>query len=286
MEAMLDAGLQFTMDELKKRGLFNMPVMVAVDKHKVARYDHDNDHGYLAGGKHERGTSRYEIYITAQCVEEGMRAQLACQHVKALDDNADLMTSLLNDVRLNEIDVSLLLMDREFFSTSVVLRLNKLNQPFLMPCVRRKGIIEALREFSSGRRGSASNYTMRGADGTADIRLVVVPGADGRPLPFATNLPEDRVLWNLYIIPKEYRRRWGIETGYIGVEELRARTTSRNHSLRLLLFYYGQILYNIWLLINLMIAEEFFRRLKTSMMHLAVLKGLLHSFIVKGFSGG
>ena len=38
MEAMLDAGLQFTMDELKKRGLFNMPVMVAVDK--VGRHDH------------------------------------------------------------------------------------------------------------------------------------------------------------------------------------------------------------------------------------------------------
>ncbi|MDG7048221.1 MAG: hypothetical protein JRN61_04535 [Nitrososphaerota archaeon] len=61
-----------------------------------------------------------------------MRAQLACQHVKALDDNADLMTSLLNDVRLNEIDVSQLLKGREFFSTSVVLRLNRLNQPFLI----------------------------------------------------------------------------------------------------------------------------------------------------------
>jgi hypothetical protein len=37
---------------------------------------------------------------------------------------------------------------------------------------------------------------MREADGTADIRLVIVPAADGRPLPFATNLPEERVLWN------------------------------------------------------------------------------------------
>ncbi len=55
MEAMLDAGLQFTVDELKKHGLFNMQVMAAVDKHKVARHDHD--HGYFAGGKHGRGTS-------------------------------------------------------------------------------------------------------------------------------------------------------------------------------------------------------------------------------------
>ncbi|MDG7044996.1 MAG: hypothetical protein JRN02_06455 [Nitrososphaerota archaeon] len=42
------------------------------------------------------------------------------------------MTPLLNDVRLNEIDVLLLLMDREFFSTLVLLRLNRLNQPFLI----------------------------------------------------------------------------------------------------------------------------------------------------------
>ncbi|MCL4340319.1 MAG: hypothetical protein M1388_04220 [Thaumarchaeota archaeon] len=42
------------------------------------------------------------------------------------------MTSLLNYIRLNEVDVQLLLMDREFFSTSVVLRLNKLNQQFLV----------------------------------------------------------------------------------------------------------------------------------------------------------
>ncbi|MDG7038915.1 MAG: hypothetical protein JRN37_07180 [Nitrososphaerota archaeon] len=42
------------------------------------------------------------------------------------------MTSLLNCIRLNEVDVQLLLMDREFFSTSVVLRLNKLNQQFLV----------------------------------------------------------------------------------------------------------------------------------------------------------
>ncbi|MDG7037304.1 MAG: hypothetical protein JRN37_08735 [Nitrososphaerota archaeon] len=68
-----------------------------------------------------------------------MRAQLACQHVKALDDNADLMTFLLNDARLNEIDVSLLFMYRVFFSTSIVLRLNKLNQPLLIDALYQEG---------------------------------------------------------------------------------------------------------------------------------------------------
>jgi IS4 transposase len=50
------------------------------------------------------------------------------------------------------------------------------------------------------------------------------------------------VMWNVRRLPDDYRRRWGIETGYAGVEGLRARTTSKSHSLRLLYFYYALIL--------------------------------------------
>jgi IS4 transposase len=41
------------------------------------------------------------------------------------------------------------------------------------------------------------------------------------------------------------------------VEGLRARTTSKSHALRLLYFYYALILYNAWLLSNLIIAKRF-----------------------------
>jgi IS4 transposase len=51
-------------------------------------------------------------------------------------------------------------------------------------------------------------------------------------------------------------RRKGIETGYSGVERFRA-TTSTNHSLRLLNFFYALILYNAWLLANMIMARRF-----------------------------
>jgi len=54
----------------------------------------------------------------------------------------------------------------------------------------------------------------------------------------------------------EYRMHWGIESGYVGVEQFRSRTTSRNHALRLLYFYYALILYNAWLLTNLILAKR------------------------------
>ncbi|MDG7044997.1 MAG: hypothetical protein JRN02_06460 [Nitrososphaerota archaeon] len=77
-----------------------------------------------------------------------------------------------------------------------------------------------------------------------------------------------------------------METGYAEVEGLRARTTSRNHASRLLLFYYSIIIYNVWLLVNLMMAEKFFRRLLGPIISMAVLKGALHVMIVNSFSTG
>jgi len=58
-------------------------------------------------------------------------------------------------------------------------------------------------------------------------------------------------------LPEEHRKRCGIEAGYNGVEQFRARTTSGNHSLRMLYFYYALILYNAWPLANLEIVRRF-----------------------------
>jgi hypothetical protein len=60
-----------------------MPVVAAIDKHKIPRYDADIGHGFLIRSKYERETSTYETYITLQSVEEGRRAQIACRHVSA-----------------------------------------------------------------------------------------------------------------------------------------------------------------------------------------------------------
>ena len=40
-------------------------------------------------------------------------------------------------------------------------------------------------------------------------------------------------------IPDECKKRWGIETGYRCVEEIRPRTTSLNPSVRLTSLFYG-----------------------------------------------
>jgi hypothetical protein len=67
------------------------------------------------------------------------------------------------------------------------------------------------------------------------------------------------------------------------VEQLRARTTSRNHSLRLLFFYYALILYNAWLLANLQLAKRFLRipLMTEPLIPLRLLKSIFHQLILQ-----
>lgn len=265
MRAMLERALESTAAKVAAFRLLTMPVMAAIDAHKVPRYDARME-PFLRRGKHEKGTSTFEVYANLQCVEEGRRCQLSCDRQGFFKDNEDVVERLLVDARLQSVDIYLLLLDRGFFGSPVVDRLKKLRQPFLMPAIKNSGIKRAIMEYVAGKRKCVSEYTMHTPDGgAASFNLVILPkeGSEkeadpvDRHLVFATNIPEGRILWNIRRLPEDYRKRWGIETGYVGIERLRARTTSRNHSLRLLYFYYSLILYNAWLLANLTLANRF-----------------------------
>jgi hypothetical protein len=273
-----------------------------LDKHKIHRYDPTTDRGHLTRGKHERGTTIYETYGSLQCVEEGMRAQIACEHVGLFDENSEVVHKLLTRSRLEGIRIYLLLLDREFFSSKVMNRMNKkLRQRFLMPCKLTSGVKRALEEYARGERAMISRYTLNPSakeedQEPASFNLVILPKAGRNDeknetdpskkfIPFATNISVGDILWNIRRLPKDYRHRWGIESGYVGVEEFRARTTSRNHTLRLLYFYYALILYNAWLLANLMLAKRFSKFLEEPMIRVTIVKTAIRSVIIDSFRG-
>jgi hypothetical protein len=293
-----EMALDSTLRELKRYGgLFSEPVVCAVDKHQIPRYDQRLE-PFITRGKKKAGTTRFETYATLQCVEEGRRAQITCTHFRALDDNAETVVGLLEEARLHEVDISLLLLDREFFSASVMAELNRLGQRFLMPCTLTRGVKEAIREHARGdrRRVSACALTPSQSSGreAARFTLVILPrkGREDEKDPlkrfiaFATSIPRRFVMWNVRRLPEDYRRRWGIETGYSNVEGFRAKTTSRSHSLRLLYFFYALVLYNAWLLANAMLAKKFSKELTEPILGVQVFKAAFHALVVGSFRGG
>jgi len=289
-----ESALGSTLRELRRFGVFNEPVVCAMDKHQIPRYDEGME-PFLVRGQQKAGTMKFETYATLQCVEEGRRAQVACAHVGILDDNADVIAGLLGQVRLHEVEVSLLLLDREFFSASCMARLEKGGQRYLMPCKLTRRTKDAIRECAQGKRRRVSRCTITSTEGREGAYNIVILPRKGcekeedplkRYIAFATNIPRRFAMWNVRRLPDDYRRRWGIETGYAGVEGFRARTTSKNHALRLLYFYYALILYNAWLLANLIMARRFSKILGGPIIQVQALKAAIHAIVVASFGRG
>jgi hypothetical protein len=289
-----ESALGSTLRELRRFGVFNEPVVCAMDKHQIPRYDEGME-PFLVRGQQKAGTMKFETYATLQCVEEGRRAQVACAHVGILDDNADVIAGLLGQARLHEVEVSLLLLDREFFSASCMARLEKGGQRYLMPCKLTRRTKDAIRECAQGKRRRVSRCTITSTEGREGAYNIVILPRKGleseedplkRYIAFATNIPRRFAMWNVRRLPDDYRRRWGIETGYAGVEGFRARTTSKNHALRLLYFYYALILYNAWLLANLIMARRFSKILGGPIIQVQALKAAIHAIVVASFGRG
>lgn len=286
------SAIQSTLEQARKYGIFKTPVTAAIDKHKVPRYDQRLE-PFLTRGKHDRGTTVFETYITLQSADDGRRAQIACEHAGFFAENPDLVEKLVKGARDKGVRLRLVLLDREFFSTPVITRLNRLQQTFIMPCKKTAGIKKAILEYASGNRQYVSRYTMKSSIEKVSFTLVILPktgsGNEGnvcdRYLVFATNISRGRILLNVHRLPEEYRKRWGIETGYVGLEQFRPRTTSKNHALRLMYFYYPLLMYNAWLLANLILADRMAAVLTKPIIHIQLMKGVFHMLVVKSMTG-
>ncbi|MDG6899517.1 MAG: transposase [Nitrososphaerota archaeon] len=56
------------------------------------------------------------------------------------------------------------------------------------------------------------------------------------------------------MIPREYRRRWGIEISFRKVKEVYGMTLSPSPAIRLAYFMVAMVLYNLWQLVNMQLA--------------------------------
>jgi hypothetical protein len=99
---------------------------------------------------------------------------------------------------------------------------------------------------------------------------------------FATNLPRSYVASLPMFIPAEYRRRWGIETGYRVQDNVQAKTTSVNYTLRLLYQMVLVLLYNIWHYANFLLCRVLKKQFTKPVLLLSRLAVHFEGFIIGG----
>jgi hypothetical protein len=91
----------------------------------------------------------------------------------------------------------------------------------------------------------------------------VADGVVDRYIGFLTNMSIERVILAYDLLPEEYHKRWGTETGFKVQDNVQAKTASRNFTVRPVLAMFSTILYNIWVLANVVLAEKRMWNLKS-----------------------
>jgi hypothetical protein len=204
------------------------------------------------------GTSHFHAYATAYVNYRGQRYTLALTLVERGEKMQDVVKRLFRRLSQLGVRVRLLLLDRGFWSVAVIRYLQAGRHPFLMPVVLRGRKAEhpqgpsGTRVFAIRKRGGWDEYALTATDGQkARVRICIHCrnyngqwGRHGRQtLVYAFwGMEPSSTGW----IRETYRKRFAIESSYRQTHQARARTSTRNPLVRLLLVAIGLILRNVW----------------------------------------
>jgi len=244
-------------DVVARKGILRKRVIVAIDYTDIPYHGKYNSMVYRS--QHKHGTNMfYYCYATISIVEHGRRICLQALPVKQLDQKHEVLMRLIEYAR-KIVRIKLLLVDRAFFTIDCINTLDSMHVKYIMPAVKNNRVKDAIGNSGAN---SISTFEIGSKSRTARTRLAIcrvrrrVKGkVRRRTLAFATNVKGSNKNKQLTkIIPKEYRRRWGIETSYSKIKESKAMTRSTSNTVRVLYFMTAVIVYNAWQLANIIIA--------------------------------
>jgi putative transposase len=242
-------------NSLRKKGKRIAIDLVEVPYHGKVKKEHE---GEVRRSKAKSGTTHFFVYATAYVIQNGPRYTLAMIRVRAEDTMVKVLKQLLTQLKKLGIKVSLLLLDRGFYSVKVIRYLIRQKQPFIMPAIKRgkkpeqDGGPTRTYQLAALKSSGWYRYTLtRSTDGKVSFDVAVV----------CQNLSGSRKLYYretlLYVtfrvkhhplnwIKETYRKRFGIESSYRQLNQAKIKTSTCNPALRLLFVACAFILRNIW----------------------------------------
>jgi hypothetical protein len=211
------------------------------------------DEKEIVRGEAKSGTTHFHGYATASIVHNHQRYVLALRFVEKGERMEKIVAWLLNRLKSMGISIRCAYFDKGFCSVPVLKTLQRRKLRFVMPIpVRGKsGGVRTLFEKSASRK---TTYTFKSPQhGEWKVAAVVVKKySKGR-------YKRKGARWFAYAVgrlPKSvephqvferYRQRFGIEASYRQMNQVRARTASRNPVLRLLLVGLAFVLFNLYI---------------------------------------
>ena len=272
---------------LKGYGVFRRKAVVAIDYARQPFYG-DTNAKNVVGGKQEKGTMWGYSYASIDIVEAGRRLTLYTLTVNQFTEKAEAVEKLIKEAKARGVHIGVVLLDRAFFTVEVIKKLKELGVHFIMPAVKNEKVKEAMLNYDG--QHPAQRFTLGEGERSVSFNLYRRPAEE---LPkkkkltvsdlyfgFATNIPNSSAAHLPIFIPQEYRRRWGIETGYRVQGNVQAKTTSTNYTLRLLYHMTSILLYNVWHYANLLLCKALKTQFKKPLLKLTSLAVHFENLII------
>ncbi|MFH1101517.1 MAG: transposase [Methanobacteriota archaeon] len=215
----------------------------------------------VVGKEPERGTSKCYKFATINIVESGKRFTLLALPVGPFDTKEQILRKLLSYV-LERIKIRRVYVDRGFCDSNAIKVFNSLHLKYLMPATKISTVRDVLKITSAP--SIITDFEMK--DITFNLVIVEEEDNNGEMVKraFATNEEYNENDVNLAErLFDLYGKRWGIETSYrVKKHSYLPKTTSKNYLIRLFYFMFSVLLYNLWILADILIWLALFGEVK------------------------
>jgi len=240
--------------------LADHPKEVAFDLHDAPYYGKDDDPDdpdcWVCRGEARAGTTRFYRCATAYVMHKDMRFTLAVEFVRPGEDLIKILKRLVRRVKALKITLKRGYLDKGFCSIPVMRGLLAEPDLSIIMAAPIKGRTGGTRALCHGRRSYRTEHTFRSAEqGELTVPVMVVrTRAKRRDGTY-------KWVWLVYVllnvldltprqVRKAYRRRFGIESSYRLLEQVRGKTTARNAALRFLWMGIALLIGNIWIALH------------------------------------
>ena len=245
IEDILSSFRKMNLELFKMMKLENNIHDIAIDFHDISYYGDKNTPG-IRGIKLKNGSSWGKSFCTLDIIGTSHLTPDVID-INSLNKNYSLLIeSLFKRLKTIGVKTGTTYLDKEFFNTDVISKLDELKVNFVIAAKSTQVINRELKNHQKEYGNTSTIFEYRFQKGGPSFNVVAIYNDKKKKyLLFATNKKAESIEKFEKMIPEEYRKRWNIETGYRVKNEFKIRSCTKSPVARVLFFIIQCIMYNV-----------------------------------------